>query len=129
MPHQPSDPRDVADMLEALARRIRKEGAVPPGTELPAIAMPFEVDDGSPSLGAVDVFSDDEAVTVTAETRNTDAQQVHVSLLDGRLLIGLGEGPTAARRDLPLPAPVDEDTAIATFRNGVLDVVLPIKRR
>jgi len=51
-----------------------------------------------------------------------------VSLLDGRLLINLGEGPQAFRRDLPLPAAVDEDAAVATFRNGVLDVVLPRKR-
>lgn len=85
-------------------------------------------DDGRPSLGELDVFTDERAVTVTAQTRNTDAASVHVSLLNGHLLIGLGEGSSAFRRDLPLPAPVDEEGAVATFRNGVLDVVLPIKR-
>lgn len=124
-----SDPRDVADMLEALARRIRSEGAVPPDQDIPPIMAPFAVeDDGFPALGVVDVFADASAVTVTAETRNTEARHVHVSLLNGRLMIGLGEGPSAARRDVALPAEVDEDTAVATFRNGVLDVVLPIKR-
>lgn len=122
------DPKDVADMLEALAKRIRTDAAA----DRDALALPtgtptMDLDD-HPSLGALDVFTDGRNVTVTVETRNADASHVHVSLLDGRLLIGLGEGPRAYKRDLPLPTAVDEDGAMATFRNGVLDVVLPIKR-
>lgn len=125
-----SDPKDVADMLEALARRIRTDPAFQRDVPLlpPAPVPTMDLDD-KPALGALDVFTDERNVTVTVETRNTDASHVHVSLLDGRLLIGLGEGPRATRRDLPLPTPVDEEGAMATFRNGVLDVVLPIKRR
>lgn len=125
MPEKSSDPKDVADMLEALARKIRAD----PGlarVERPSVTLPaIGPEDAAPALGALDVFTDDDAVTVTVETRNTDASHVHVSLLEGRLLINLGEGPNAYRRDLPLPAAVDEDGAVATFRNGVLDVVLP----
>ena len=123
------DPKDVADMLEALARRIRGEPSFS-GARRDPVAVSAAADNGGtePSLGALDVFTDDKNVTVTAETRNTEPSHVHVSLLEGRLLINLGEGPRAYRRDLPLPADVDEDAAIATFRNGVLDVVLPLKR-
>jgi HSP20 family molecular chaperone IbpA len=112
--------KDVADMLEALARRIRGDAVAAQVTVAP---------DDEPSLGALDVFTDDKNVTVTVETRNAEAGHVRVSLLEGRLLINLGEGPHAFRRDLPLPAAVDEDAAVATFRNGILDVVLPLKRQ
>lgn len=132
----PDDPRDVADMLDALARRIRSDPsfagqaqAQGPGEQGSHALSPSELVADGPSLGALDVLTDDKAVTVTCETHNTDASHVRVSLLAGRLLIGLGEGPGACKRDLPLPAAVDEDAAVATFRNGVLDVVLPLKRR
>ena len=128
MPEKPSESKDVADMLESLARRVREDPAFSPSAHL-TIAPPAEMLDEGPSLGALDVFTDDDSVTVTVETRNIDASSVHVSLLNGRLLIGLGEGSRSYKRDLPLPVPVDEDQAVATFRNGVLDVVLPVKRR
>jgi HSP20 family molecular chaperone IbpA len=123
-----ADPKDVADMLEALARRMRSDPVFSRDSLALPTATTVETDD-KPTLGALDVFTDERNVTVTVETRNADASHVHVSLLDGRLLIGLGEGPRASRRDLPLPTAVDEEGAMATFRNGVLDVVLPIKRR
>lgn len=128
MAEKASDPKDVADMLEALARKLRTEPAFDAARKPLTVAAPAELAGDAPSLGALDVFSDDDAITVTVETRNADARSVHVSLLDGRLLINLGEGPQAFRRDLPLPAAVNEEAAVATFRNGVLDVVLPRRR-
>lgn len=116
-------------MLEAIAKRLRKEdgaaGRKPPaGIEV--VSPPtYGPEDDEPNVGAVDVFADDRHVTVTIETRNIDAGSVHVSVADGRLMINLGEGASACRRDLPLPAAVDEEQAYATFRNGILDVVLP----
>lgn len=137
----PSSPKDVADLLEALARRIRNDpafGKATPPARPPAPATPGmhvlppaqKVDpfvDEEPAFGEVDLFSDGRNVTVTVETRNVDPATVHVSLAEGKLLIGVGEGTHALRRDLALPGPVDEGAAFATFRNGVLDVVLPLK--
>ena len=138
----PSSPKDVADLLEALARRIRNDpafGRAPPAPARPATASGMHVQppaqkvdpfvDDEPAFGEVDLFSDGHNVTVTVETRNVDPAAVHVSLAGGKLLIGVGEGEHALRRDLALPAPVDEGAAFATFRNGVLDVVLPLKTR
>lgn len=127
------DPKDMADMLEALARRIRNDPSFGRATglgrdPLSLASSTFPADDDEPSMGPLDVFTDERNVTVTAETRNADASAVHVSILSGRLLIGLGEGPHAFKRDVALPAAVDEDAAVATFRNGILDVVLPLKR-
>jgi HSP20 family molecular chaperone IbpA len=84
--------------------------------------------DEAPSLGAIDLFTDDEAVTVTAETHNANADSVHVTLAEDKLFINLGEGPGAVRKDVVLPVRVDEEKSVATFRNGVLDIVLPRRR-
>lgn len=134
MAEPPSSPKDVADMLDALAKRIRADPnfrITPPARGMqvipPSSNLEVKEESDAPQLGAVDVFRDERAVTVTVETRNADAASVHVSLADGRLLINLGEGPNALRRDLDLPAAVDEDAAFATFRNGILDVVLPLR--
>lgn len=132
----PSSPRDVAEILEALARRLRSDPNFVRAAQAPRAGMtvtpgervePVVHEAEEPVLGAVDVLSDDHAVTVTVETHNVDPASVNVSLVGDRLHIGVGEGPKACRRDLPLPAPVDEEKAFATFRNGVLDVVLPRK--
>lgn len=126
----PSPPKDVADMLEALARRLRTDPRATLGQAAPPTPGATRVDveewDDAPDLGAVDVFSDGTHLTVTVETRNADPAAVQVSLLENRLQIGLGEG--ACRREVPLPAPVEEGGCFATLRNGVLDVVLPLKR-
>lgn len=128
-------PKDVADLLESLAQRIRDEPllapmAAPSGGATPVgpWSVPAELLDDRPALGEHDVFSDGERVTITIEAPRADPKMVNVSVLAGKLLVGLGEGPGAPRRDFDLPALVDEDRAVATFRNGVLDVVLPIRK-
>ncbi|HET6406218.1 MAG TPA: Hsp20/alpha crystallin family protein [Candidatus Thermoplasmatota archaeon] len=125
MSEKPTSSKDVSDMLDTLARRMRDDPSFDLAAHL-TVAPPQELLDEGPSLGPVDVFTDERAVTVTVEARNTEPSNVQVSLLEGRLLIALGK---AFRRDLALPAAVDEESAVATFRNGVLDVVLPLKRR
>jgi HSP20 family molecular chaperone IbpA len=84
--------------------------------------------DDAPALLAIDLFTDDESVTVTAETRNATAENVHVTLAEDKLFIGLGEGPNAFRKDVTINVPVDEEKSVATFRNGVLDIVLPRRK-
>lgn len=125
--------KDVADLLEHLARRIRNDPEWGAGQATQTQQGGVTVFAGDPAdrphLGAVDLFRDDDAITVTAETRNTDAQQVHVTLVDDKLFIGLGEGPAALRKDVPLPCAVDEEAAVATFRNGILDIVLPLRKQ
>jgi HSP20 family molecular chaperone IbpA len=136
----PSNPRDVADILEAIARRLRADPAFlgelsrrpAAGFQRVAVTQPTNLDitdDGVPDFGAVDVLVGDTHVTVTAETRNADQSSVHVSVMERHLILSVGEGSDERRRDLTLPVDVDEDLAAATFRNGVLDVVLPIRRR
>lgn len=135
MTESPSARKDVADLLENLAKRIRTDPSWGAGAEakeekggITVYAGP-EFTGEMPALGAVDLFEDPDAITVTAETRNTAADAVKVTLAEDRLLIGLGDGPVAVKREVPLPDEVDEEYAVATFRNGVLDIVLPRKKK
>lgn len=112
-------------MLENLARRIRPDGSVPSkGMTLVAPDASLLIGD-EPGIGALDLFLDRDAVTVTVETHNVESHEVHVSIADGRLILALGENAGGARREIALPAPVNEERAYATFRNGILDIVLP----
>lgn len=123
--------KDVADLLEKLTLRMRADpsflAAAAQAKDGLTVYQPPEAAADAPALGEVDLQADASAITITAETRNTDANSVHVTLADDRLSIGLGEGARALRRDLTLPAPVDEERAVATLRNGILDIVLPLR--
>ncbi len=130
-------PKDAADILDAIARRLQTD----PGFALEmaqrmgkpervAITKPDDLDlfePGEPDFGEVDVLLGDKSITVTAQTEHVDQNEIHVSVLDRHLILCVGEGPDEKRHDVMLPAEVDEDRAAATFRNGVLDVVLPLR--
>lgn len=136
MVETPAAPKDVADVLETLARRLRDDPIFAPdaplarrgGTPVGPWSVPAELLDDRPALGEHDIFSDGERVTVTIEAHRADPRTLNVTVAAGRLFIGLGEGPGAPKRDFDLTVPVDEARAVATLRNGVLDVVLPIRR-
>lgn len=131
-PPHASPPKDMADLLETVARKIRTDPSWGAGA-------PAEVDDGGitvyagpefaadvPRLGFADVQLDSDAVTVTLETKNIDANAVKVTLAEDKLFIGIGDG---LKKDIQLPRIVDEEAAVATFRNGILDIVLPLRRK
>ena len=132
MAESPPTRKDVSDLLEKLALRIRSDpsfqAAQAQAKDGLTVYAPREAPSDRPALGEVDLQADDAAITVTAETRNADVNSVHVTLADDRLSIGLGEGMNALRRDVTLPAAVDEERAVATLRNGILDIVLPLRQ-
>lgn len=135
MPDASPPPKDVADVLEQMAKHIRADPSflaaqakAADGSGVTLYAAP-EVTGDEPTFGEVDLQRDAGTITVTAQTRNADANAVHVTLSDHVLTIGLGDGVKATRRDLTLPVSVDEERAVATFRNGVLDIVLPIRAK
>ena len=132
MAEPPATRKDVTDLLEKLTLSMRADpsflAAQAQAKDGLTVYAPSEAAPDAPVLGEVDLQTDASAITVTAETRNADPSSVHVTLADDRLSIGLGEGVRALRRDLRLPAPVDEERAVATLRNGILDIVLPLRQ-
>jgi HSP20 family protein len=94
--------------------------------------------EGSPRS---DVVETDRGVEVTVELPGLDEKDIDVSISDGAVTVK-GEKKVERKeekrgyyisersygsvfRSIPLPAGVDPDKAEATFRNGVLTVLLP----
>jgi HSP20 family protein len=100
-----------------------------------------ELPTAAPWQPKVDVTEDKDAVTVKAEVPGVEQDDLSVSLQDGVLTIkGEKEAEKEEKdkqyhrvertygafvRALRLPAAVDSEKVAATFKNGVLTVVLP----
>lgn len=133
MPPTSPPPRDVADVLDAIAKRIRADPSFAaelmreplPAARVSVSEVPAAAFQGEPEFAEVDLVQSASHVTVTAQTNHADQSAVHVSVMDRLLILCLGEGSAEQRREVALPCDVDEDLAQATFRNGVLDVVFP----
>ena len=96
---------------------------------------------GSRWAPSLDVFQDDDAVTVKLELAGMKKEDFDISLQDDILTISgerksereSGEGESfrservfgAFRRTVTLPAPVKSDEVKATYEEGVLTVTLP----
>lgn len=96
---------------------------------------------GSRWAPSLDVFQDDDAVTVKLELAGMKKEDFDISLQDDILTISgerksereSGEGESfrservfgAFRRTVTLPAPVKSDAVKATYEEGVLTVTLP----
>jgi HSP20 family protein len=96
-----------------------------------------------PWLPAVDVSETGEKITVTAEIPGMEAKDIDISIVGDTLVIK-GEKKSEKEekeenyhmversygsfsRSMKLPAAVDADKVDATYKNGVLTVVLPKK--
>ena len=92
-------------------------------------------------LPAVDVFQDKDNITVKAELPGMKKEEIEISLHDGALTLSgerkveqNHENAESCRserflgrfhRTLPLPASVDAEKVKATYKDGILTVVLP----
>ena len=122
----PTSPKDVADALDAMAKRLRARAGIEPAEALVAVdAALLPSVWQTPELGEPDVSESATHVAVTMLTRHADLHEIEVTVLGLRLHVALGEGLVASRREVSLPPDIDAEAASATLRNGVLDIVLP----
>ncbi|MGC1122379.1 MAG: Hsp20/alpha crystallin family protein [Candidatus Methanofastidiosia archaeon] len=91
----------------------------------------------------IDVQETDKEVTMTAELPGISKEDIELNMTSDRLEIrterkeeqnevnegfkSFGRRYTGFYRSIPLPVPVKADKARATYKNGVLEVVLPKK--
>ncbi|OPY29149.1 MAG: Small heat shock protein HSP16.5 [Methanocella sp. PtaU1.Bin125] len=77
----------------------------------------------------VDVFDTDETVQVIAEMPGIEKSDVELGVEGRSLEIRAARGDRRYHETVELPADVDQDSAKATYKNGVLEVTLKKTRR
>ncbi len=75
----------------------------------------------------VDVMEVDDEVWVIAELPGVSKDKIRVRIKDNKLVIRAENG-RKYYKEVELPAPVDPDTAKASYRNGVLEVRIKKKK-
>lgn len=72
----------------------------------------------------VDVIEGAEEVTVTVEIPGVEKDDIDLSVTEDELKIKAHRGERKYSREIKLPVPVLPDTTKATYKNGILDVVV-----
>ncbi|MEM3087409.1 MAG: archaeal heat shock protein Hsp20 [Halobacteria archaeon] len=72
----------------------------------------------------VDVMENEKTVTVTAEVPGVEKEDVHLETSEEQVTIRVDRKDRKYFREVDLPCPVKPETAKATCKNGVLQVVL-----
>ncbi|MBC7107077.1 MAG: Hsp20/alpha crystallin family protein [Firmicutes bacterium] len=122
--------RELQDMREffdrVFGRRLREVAPVPAGT---------------PWAPAVDVYDKDDKIVVAVELPGVDKKDVNILVGDDHVVVK-GESRRqeevrdkdyyrcertygAFARTIPLPVAVERENARATFKDGILEIVLP----
>ncbi len=70
----------------------------------------------------VDITEDKEKLYVTAEVPGVTKEDIHLEIKGTKLIIKVDREDRKYYKELKLPAEVDENSAKATYQNGVLDI-------
>jgi HSP20 family protein len=136
---QLSRPEEVRDPFEALEAQMRRHfGDFFEGFDLAPFGKSWQESGLTPK---VDVAETDDAVHVTADLPGLTENEIEVTLSDGHLHIRgekhaekedkdknyhrIERSYGSFQRSVALPAEVDSEKVDASFKNGVLTVVLP----
>ena len=72
----------------------------------------------------VDVVEDDEVITITAEVPGVNKKDIDLEITDGTLIIRVDQDQRKYYKEVQLPAEIDQDSATASYQNGILDIEL-----
>ncbi|WP_340817691.1 archaeal heat shock protein Hsp20 [Methanolobus sp. WCC4] len=106
---------------------IREFGNVFPDDddeELDSVIQQFRVNERQP---LIDVFEMDDRVYVTIELSDVDRDDIGLNVTETVLELKAENEEVLYSEKVDLPSSVDPDTAKATYRNGVLEVVMDVK--
>ena len=77
----------------------------------------------------VDVFHEAEEVLIVIDLGGIKRGDVTLSMSTDRYCISAQRGDQEFREEIPLPPEVDIERCVEHFRNGILEIVLPRKKR
>jgi len=106
--------------------RVERFGTVPKHM-MPQGIVEEEVGEEREPL--VEVVEDSEKVYVTVELPGVDKDKIELEVLDENKLVIRAEGESRKyKKVLELPANVDPDSIKATYKNGILDIIIKKKK-
>jgi len=97
---------------------IREFGNVRPGRETEIV----ELSEAREPL--VDVYEEEDVIKVVAEVPGVDKNDINLNASERKLIISVDTPQRKYYKEVDLPAEVDPQSAKATYKNGVLEVVL-----
>ncbi|MCS7133004.1 MAG: Hsp20/alpha crystallin family protein [Aigarchaeota archaeon] len=97
---------------------VREFGNIRPG-RVPKIV---EVSEAREPI--VDVYEEEDSIKVVAEVPGVDRNDINLNASERRLIISVDTPQRKYYKEVDLPAEVDPQSAKATYKNGVLEVVL-----
>jgi HSP20 family molecular chaperone IbpA len=77
----------------------------------------------------IDLFVDEANVIIVAELPGIERESIEVDATEDKVAISVDSPMSKLHRELILPARVDPNSSIASYRNGVLEVRLKIVER
>lgn len=72
----------------------------------------------------VDVVEEEGIITITAEVPGVDKKDIDLEITEGTLCIKVDQNEREYYKEVKLPAEVEQDSATASYRNGILDIEL-----
>ncbi|EZQ10836.1 MULTISPECIES: archaeal heat shock protein Hsp20 [Acidianus] len=75
----------------------------------------------------VDVIEKGEEVRLIAEMPGVDKENIKVKVNDNVIVLSAQQGDKKYYKEVELPSPVDESSAKANYKNGVLEIVFKKK--
>jgi HSP20 family protein len=76
----------------------------------------------------VDVFHEAEEVLIVVDLCGFARRDVSLSMSENRYLISARSGDQSFLEEIPLPPEFDMEKCVETFRNGILEIVIPRKK-
>jgi len=99
---------------------FQKFGNLPEHIEKPGVGREFALP--PPREPLTDVVDSRDSFSVTMEMPGVEKDEINLSVVDGVLKVNVNSRDRRYVKEIPLPRDVDENSAKASFRNGVLDI-------
>ena len=72
----------------------------------------------------MDVYEEEDSIKVVAEVPGVDKNDINLNVTEKKLIISVDTPQRKYYKEVDLPAEVDPQSSKATYKNGVLEVVL-----
>jgi HSP20 family molecular chaperone IbpA len=122
----------VSDSIDRVMRRIDAHRSLPTidPSGAPALGPPTAIATEGPEVRQTeaDVVVTPARIFVTLELPGASRETIEVLADDARLTVHAIAEARVFHTEIPLTHPIEPDAVTATYRNGVLDVVLPRRR-